>query len=272
MNKFNILIGSPVCQNPLILKEFLESLRNINMEGLKTDFLFIDDNKLEESKKLLKDFMLYNSNVTISYSKNMDSYICTENAHMWDDKLVWKVADFKNAIISHARNYNYDYLFLIDSDILLHPNTILHLIEMDKDIISEIFWTKWRPWSIELPQVWLYDQYTLYEPDPDVNLTNYEVKLKIKEFINKLKVPGVYKVGGLGACTLISKRAIDKRVSFSRIPNISFWGEDRHFCIRAVVLGFELYVDTNYPAYHIYRNSELAGAYEFKRKCGYKEV
>ena len=38
------------------------------------------------------------------------------------------------------------------------------------------------------------------------------------------------------------------------------FGEDRHFCIRAAALGFTLYVDTHYPAYHIYRESDLHNA------------
>ena len=74
-----------------------------------------------------------------------------------------------------------------------------------------------------------------------------------------LKIPGLYEVGGLGACTLISKKALTKDLSFKCIPNISFWGEDRHFCIRAQVYGLKLYVDTVYPAYHIYRESYLSG-------------
>jgi len=269
MGRLSILIGCPVYQKPPFLKEFLRSLKNINMEGFRGDFLFIDDNKVEESKKLLKDFFMNGSKVKIIESINKDKYVCNEKTHNWNDKLIWKVAGFKNAIISHARDNNYDYLFLIDSDILLYPETIHHLIKQDKDIISEIFWTKWRPKSIELPQVWMYDQYKMYEPPPDTNLSNAEIYLRLMEFIHKLKVPGVYKVGGLGACTLISKKAMDGGVSFSRIPNISLWGEDRHFCIRAAVLGFELYVDTHYPGYHIYRDSDLMGIDEFKKKCGY---
>jgi len=84
--------------------------------------------------------------------------------------------------------------------------------------------------------------------------------------LNQLKVPGVYTVGGLGACTLISKRAIQAGVNFKEIYNISFMGEDRHFCIRAVALGFELFVDTHYPAFHIYRLSDLDGLAEFKMR------
>jgi len=70
-------------------------------------------------------------------------------------------------------------------------------------------------------------------------------------------MPGVYKVGGLGACTLISRNAISKGVSYDEIYNITFWGEDRHFCIRAAALGIELFVDTHFPAFHIYRRSDL---------------
>lgn len=33
-------------------------------------------------------------------------------------------------------------------------------------------------------------------------------------------------------------------------------GEDRHFCIRALALGFELFVDTHYPAFHLYRSAD----------------
>ena len=52
-------------------------------------------------------------------------------------------------------------------------------------------------------------------------------------------------------------------MNFSKIANVSFWGEDRHFCIRAHVLGFPLHVDTHLPAYHIYRSSDMEGALQF---------
>ena len=56
---------------------------------------------------------------------------------------------------------------------------------------------------------------------------------------------------------LISKKALSLGVSFSEIYNLGFSGEDRHFCVRAAALGLELYADTHYPPFHIYRESEL---------------
>ena len=55
----------------------------------------------------------------------------------------------------------------------------------------------------------------------------------------------------------ISRKALLKGVDFSYIPNLTIRGEDRFFCIRASVLGIGLFVDTSYPAYHIYRPSDL---------------
>ena len=40
-------------------------------------------------------------------------------------------------------------------------------------------------------------------------------------------------------------------------------GRDRHFCVRAIVLGIDLFVDTHYPSYHIFRAEELHKGLEF---------
>lgn len=270
MDTTKILVGSPVCQDPSILKEFLLSLANLDIDGLQADFLFIDDNTESQSRDLLKNFGRENCRVDIIEMSNSLEYIRTEVTHIWNDTLIWKVAAHRDMILDWAKINGYDYLLLIDSDLLLHPATLRHLILKGKDIISEIFWTSWAPGGKELPQVWLYDNYTLYELDSSRRLSDTEVNFKTQEFLNKLRAPGVYKVGGLGACTLISRKALNTGVSYGRISNLSFWGEDRHFCVRAYALGLELYVDTHYPAYHIYRKKEIDGAREFKQKCGYK--
>ncbi len=268
--KPTILVGSPIRQKPAILKEFLESLDRIDQSACTLHFLFVDDNDLEQSKAILHAFAQKKGKKCSILSPEAPSsspYQCNEVTHHWSDDNIWKVAAFKDRIIQFANQKNYDYLFLIDSDIVLHPKTIEHLIGDNKEIVSEIFWTRWTPESIPLPQVWLYDQYTLNEQAAGEKLTQEESVKRTVNFINKLKKPGVYPVGGLGACTLISKSALQKGVSFKKIPNITFWGEDRHFCIRAAALGIGLYVDTHYPAYHIYRESNLEGVAAFKRQC-----
>jgi len=265
-DKLRVLVGSPIRQKPDILTEFLKSLRQLNRKDLVVDYYFIDDNEDSRSKKLLKKFKA-DGKIKIEEVKTQDIYVCDETTHKWNEILIWKVAEYKNRIIEHCNKEGYDYLFMIDSDIVLHPNTLRHLIDTKKDIISEIFWTKWKPDGVLLPQIWLYDQYSLVPKSREERLTEEEDVRRNNLFMKELKKPGVYKVGGLGACTLISKAVLEKGVNYSEIYNVSFRGEDRHFCIRAAALGFELFVDTQYPAYHIYRQSDLAGVEEYKKQC-----
>lgn len=262
-----VLIGSPIRQKPNILAEFLKSLQNLEKENLSVDFLFIDDNELVESSKLLKNFSSLGWKTEIIMGNKISQYQCDEEGHHWQEALIWKVAEYKNYIINKALEQNYDFLFLVDSDIVLHPNTLKHLISTQKDIISEIFWTKWKPDVPPLPQVWVNDQYNLFHRYRNQKLSQEEADSRINGFLHCLQIPGIYEVGGLGACTLISQKALRSGISFKEIKNLSFWGEDRHFCIRAMALGFKLYVDTFYPAYHIYRESELAGVQNYKDSC-----
>jgi hypothetical protein len=259
-----VLIGTPIRQKPQILKEFLHSLSELNKENLDVDYFFIDDNDIEKSREILDEFSTKENNVIIKRVKFDDKFICDDDNHNWEENLVWKVASFKDDIISYAKTNSYDYLFFVDSDLVLHTETLKNLISTGKDIISEIFWTEWTKGLPQNPQVWLYDQFTQYRVSRSEKLNKEEILNRHIDFINELKTPGVYEVGGLGACTLISKYAIDKGVSFGEIKNSLLFGEDRHFCIRAVALGLSLYVDTHYPAYHIYRESDLSGIRDYK--------
>jgi len=245
-----VLLGSPVSKNPDVLKNFLDGLQHIKHDNFSLDCIFIDDNYFQQSSDYLKFFEQKTQNCTIikSWVK-----IPPHGTHKWDLEVIRKVANFKDFIIERAIEGNYDYLFLIDSDLLLNPNTIKHLITCNKDIISEIFWTSCKPGSSnKWGNVWSKNEYDL-----------------TPGFLNILKNPGIYKVGGLGACTLISRHALLMGVKFKELKNFTFYGEDRHFCVRATALGLTLYVDTHYPAYHMYFDCDLDGTEQFKRKNNY---
>lgn len=266
-----ILVGSPIHQKPAILKEFLDSLNRFEKDSLVVHYYFVDDNFIEESSTILKKFSDKHPNSCI-IDKIIDrneapAFTCNEVTHYWKDELLWRVANYKNRMIKHAKEKDYDYLFLIDSDIVLHPLSIKQLIKANKDIISNIFWTTWSPNRSQEPQVWVYDAGTSFKFQTTEKITSEIARKRTLSFYQTLKQPGVYEVGGLGACTLINKNALNKDISFERLKNLNFWGEDRHFCTRACALGLRLFVDTHYPAYHIYRESDLSGVKEFVNNC-----
>ncbi|MEK4325083.1 glycosyltransferase [Paenibacillus sp. FSL R7-0312] len=271
-NRTLVLLGSPIHQKPAILEQFLNSLLRLNLTNIELHFYLIDDNPDEASSQLLQQFAQSGRTVFLQSSGFHDAYIRDDTTHFWNSNLVWKVAGFKNLMIRRAEAFGYDYLFLIDSDLILHPDTLLHLIRTDKDIISEVFWTQWQPGTLLQPQVWMHDEYNQWEVLPGEQLSHDEINRRFHAFLMKMQQPGIYEVGGLGACTLISSRAIASGASYDRIHNISYWGEDRHFCIRAAALGIPLYVDTHYPALHLYRDSDLLKVPEFIRQTSGAEA
>lgn len=261
-----ILIGSPVCQKPEVLKVFLESLKHLNHKKFHLDYIFVDDNQDRESSEILKGFHRDGSVVTVMEASLPGDYRCDESTHHWNNALMLRVGEWKNQIIRYAIDKEYDHLFLADSDLVLNPVLLEHLEAAGKDVISEIFWTRWHPGQPLEPNVWLFDEYDLAWRDPGEEIDEATITKRREQFLEKLKIPGVYEVGGLGACTLISRNALLKGVNFSYIPNLTIHGEDRFFCIRAAVLGIGLYVDTSYPAYHIYRPSDLDTVPQFKQE------
>ena len=269
-----ILLGSPVHQSAPILKEFLRSISELQLpEECRLDLHLIDDGCEPDAASLLRD--AYQrvltgppreaSNVRIEKNQSPRTpYVANETTHYWNEDLVWRVAAMKDVILARGLMEDYDAVFLVDSDLVLHPNTIKVLWDADKDVISEVFWTRWQPTADELPQVWLDDTYTLYSRRRGETPDEAEVNHRTWAFLRMLRVPGVYPVGGLGACTLIRRRALDK-VSFAPISNLSFWGEDRHFCVRAAANGVELWADTHHPSLHLYRPSDLERVEAFRR-------
>lgn len=244
--KEKILIASPVRQTAAVLHEFLQSLESLERTTVTTDYLFVDDNEEEVASNMLHEFVLrHEGNLMDANVDKADAnpgkgtYNKDEGGHYWRDEQIWRVAGLKNRILAYARDQKYDAVFLIDSDLVLHPRTLEQLVSNRKDIVSNIFWTRWQPGTREMPQVWLQDEYALFRKGGKRN-TGEEAEdegAQTDAFLKQLRTPGCYEVGGLGACTLIRRNVLESGVSYNQIPNVSFWGEDRHFCIRAQAFG-----------------------------------
>lgn len=262
-----ILVGSPVCQKPEILEAFLMSLEKLNSSNMRLDYFFVDDNKEEKSSQQLALFKREQSMIMVEKGEGHSSYVCDESSHYWNDYLMHRVAKYKNKIIQYAIDNHYDALFFADSDLVLHPDLIIHLVRQKKDIVSEIFWSQWHPGQELEPNVWLFDEYDLIPKGLGEELSIEEKEIRKNDFLKMLKTPGLYEVGGLGACTLLSRAALLKGVNFAPISNLTIHGEDRFFCIRAAVLGIKLFVDTSCPAYHIYREKDLSGISNYINEC-----
>lgn len=241
-----ILIASCVRQKEIIFREFLDSLSRLDCEGLDVVFAFVFHN-WEEGESIVKDVSLP-GNVVVDHYRSRNDYKTDEVTHHWNHDLITDMIVMKNGILNAAINNGFDYVFLVDSDLYLHPKTLKTLLSRKKDIIASLFWTQWQPGDPAMPNAWDYDHYSLLEGS-----------------IELWKNPGVYQVGGTGACILISSNAIKSGVRYDRIPNVSWWGEDRYFQLHASTRGFSIWIDTTCPIYHIYRYSDLIELQRFKQ-------
>lgn len=228
-----ILIGAPVNQDEQIFQYYLESLNNQQHGDYEVDYFFILHNSPQLKQYLHPHQYIEHTNDTM-YKKT--------DTHVWKNKNLYDVATMKNYLLQKTLEEGYDYFFLVDSDIMLQPKTLAHLVKQNKKICSEVFWTRWRPDEEEMPNAWDHDYYSF-------------TKLG---YWNKWRHKGLYEVGYSGACILIHRDVVASGVNYSHIPNVSFsnW-EDRAFCIRAAVNGYKIYMDTHYPAIHLYREEDV---------------
>lgn len=240
-----VLFFSAVCKSLEIFRLASESYFKLNQQNFDLDFLFLDDNTDARTSAFLNQIKQERPDVKfLDYKSNSKT---TYTNHDWDSKKIDRIIAIKNAALAYAATWGYDYIFLVDADLVLHPDSLQCLISREKDFVFTIFWTKFREDSPYTPNAWDYHSWDYRGPDSYF----------------RLKVPGLHEVGGGGACTLLSRESITRGLTFDRLSSMNFPGEDRHFCTRAQALGYPVYVDSTFPAYHLFNDEMVPEAFEW---------
>ncbi len=237
--QLKVLVGVCARQHPEIFRAFLLSLFGLDTEDMEVQYFFIFHN-WEAGKSILAEYSQRPANVSVMSYRSQNRYLTDADTHHWTPDLVREVTHMRNAILQQGLKQEADAVFMVDSDLLLRPYTLRQLSVSGKDVIAEVFWTRWRPDGPELPNAWDFNE---YEHAPGS--------------LRLWRRPGEYRVGGAGACTLIRTSAIRQGLSYSPVWSVNWFGEDRALQLRAAVLGIPIFLDTHCPAYHIYRLEEL---------------
>ena len=239
MNK-KILITAPLRQDADVFEEYQKGLDALEVpDGYDVNRFYVVND--------CRDIVPFIRDAEYVITDTGEDYQKTENDHLWTLELMRKMSDLRNRTIAEMLLGGYDYWLSIDTDIVVKPETLRTLIEADRDIVSEIFWTQ-APNGSYWCNAWMHDQAAGMSAD--------------------WKKPGLYRVGMTGALTLVKRRVFEAGVDYTPIPNIktALRGEDRHFCVRAACAGFEMWIDSHCPADHLYTRR----VYEqyMKRKAG----
>ena len=221
-----ILITAPLRQETDVFLEYQKGLDALEVpEGYEVSRFFVVND--------CREIIPYIENAEFVVADTGKEYEKTGNDHLWTLDLMLKMSDLRNRTIVEMLTGGYDYWLSADTDIVLDPKTLRTLIEADKDIVSEIFWTQ-APSGRYWCNAWMVDQAAGMKED--------------------WKKPGLYRCGMTGALTLVKRKVFEAGVDYTPIPNIyqALRGEDRHFCVRAACAGFEMWIDSHCPATHLY--------------------
>ena len=224
-----ILIAAPVNEQEKIFKEYLTSINSLKIpEDYIIDKFFILSKRSPLSSMLEENEYCYENN---SFEINKE-----HDFHNWTQERLLNIAKLRTLILQKARKEKYDYLFTVDSDILLHPNTLEHLLSLNLPIVTEAVWTKHSNGLTLLDGE--YEGWMHYLKSP-----NYTE-------------PGLYEINWGGMVTLIDSSIFNiETINYYPIKQvIGEYSEDwSFFCkIYCHFPDFKLYMDTKYPGRHLY--------------------
>ncbi|MHB1870859.1 MAG: hypothetical protein ACYCT1_08395 [Steroidobacteraceae bacterium] len=259
-----VLIASPVRQDPRRLRCFLEALRHLDPCGREVAWCFMDDNTDAKASAMLRAWRPGRRGhlfVIIPQGLAELDYHANDDYHVWRWNLAWRVGAIRNRLLQEMVDLNCDAVLLVDSDICLRPDTLHWLLAAQKDIVSELMWTRYFQGNRTLaPNCWVWGESALSPCHPweVASAVNQRVlDQRRRAWYRELREPGLHEVGGLGAVTLISRRAYEAGCSYSPMPRLGWWGEDRFFCVRAQARDIGLFVDNHAAPLHLYRSQDV---------------
>lgn len=262
----HVVVAGAARSSPLVLDGFLRSVDAQASTGLALSYLLVDDTAEPRANALLARFSAQHPHCRVLPSGPAAG--AHEDWSNTRDPEVWRRAAIKDFLMAQAFSVpGATHVLLVDSNLLLPPPLVRHLAGLGKDIVSEVYWTEWSPGEGPLPSVWQCDEYS-FAPADLARAADAEKAAHAGGFLSALAQPGTYEVGGVSGCVLVSAAAWQAGVSFKRLANVSFWGDDRHFSIRAAALGFNLFADTHYPPLHLYRDEDIGRSMHFWARWG----
>jgi glycosyltransferase involved in cell wall biosynthesis len=146
----------------------------------------------------------------------------------------YNIDQVRNKMVDYAVACGFDYLFCVDSDIVLPKNALVKLLNHNKDIVSGIY--RQRFLDKKIPELYIDGQRASEE---------------------QISKPQLLEVDSCGfGCTLISTELIKKigYPQFEYHSSIDFKdtiSEDTDFCIKTRKCGSKVYVDTGIKCGHI---------------------
>ena len=141
----------------------------------------------------------------------------------------------RNMFVERALNGEYDYVFMIDSDMVLPEDTLLRLLAHKKGIVSGLCFKRrfpYEPACLSICRV----------------VNNKAIHQNVVDWTPKQLI----QVEGVGSACILINTDVYTMIEEGKwyMPTLEF-SEDYSFCIRARDKGFKVFVDTSLVIGHI---------------------
>ncbi|MDD3271046.1 MAG: glycosyltransferase family 2 protein [Syntrophomonadaceae bacterium] len=225
-----VMIGCPVRDRAWILPRYLDCLEKLNTNTFQPQYCFIINDCSDHSPQILAEFARRQPGLVRLIEKNYDS----PGSYRRGQYNFSRLAELRNLLLNAFLQSDGDYLFSLDSDLLVPAGTLTQLLTDDRDIVSALVC---NGHEIGDPGI-----YNILERGSDGSY------IHIRDFPRNR----VFPVDCTGAAYLIKRTVIAAGVRYSS----QYGGEDIAFCEAAASRGFNIFCDGRVECLHLMREGE----------------
>lgn len=240
-----VMICSLIHNRQWFLKYFLNTILNIDYNKKNIVYYFVVNNSTDDVFHIIEDFKKsINANTSENTEVIIDVYnfdLIEKHDRDWNNSKLHHMGVMRNMCIEKSAELKCDFVFTIDSDIVVPRYLLKQLISRELPVVSPVFFAKW---SIK----------NCIKNQPQLRGLNWESKDEYGLYCDGTKF---YEVGLLGAITLINMKYITDRINYSSWRNNQLWGEDAAFCTRLSIEGVKLYGDSSFDITHLDNENDL---------------
>lgn len=241
MQKPAVLVGAPIFDGmKYCLKEFLDGVRNLSYGNYEV--LLVDNSRTNEFFEELKK----ESGVTVLKDDTNE------------ELPIKRLVSSRNKILEYAIENGYDYVFMLDSDVIAPQNAIEGLLECEKDIVSGLYWNNFMSSGVMkwLPVVWM--QITKEEFEIIRQKMNFAGASSFKD-LQRHMTQKEAESGKLfevlypsAGCMLLDKKVFREiRYGVPEAPSGQIGTDDIYFVQKAREAGFVPYCHTGFLCEHL---------------------
>ncbi len=241
-NNPKVLVASPIFDSmKYCLKEFLNSMKSLDYNNY--NFLLVDNSKKDDFFNEL--------------TEEKDVILIRDNSK--EETNLKRVVHSRNKILQYAIDNYYDYILMMDSDVIPPKNIISELLKCDKHIVSGIYFNYFYPSGKErwLPVAWTsITEEEFNEIKSKVALSPLiKSNLDIRRHLTQEEIESGNLIKVLipsPGCMLIKKEVFEKaRYGLVDVPENTHTSDDIYFIKKASEMGFESYCFTKIKCEHL---------------------